>query len=497
MQSRYLDQAFIYQLNTRVFCKENNMNLETISDRFFHSYEFKAADFIWFMGVWKPSGASKKIAREHAGLQSEYRKALSDLTDDDIAGSPYSISEYQPNPILCKGMSKIRELKLKLEKQGKKLILDFVPNHMSVDSPMIDQYPDLFLFKEGAETDQNSFLHRNGRVYFHGRDPYFDGWTDTVQWDFSRPGVLTLHRQFLLEIADVCHGVRCDMAMLPMKDVFEKTHGKTAIDYWKPLIDSIRQVYPNFIFMGEVYWNREYDLQQEGFDFTYDKTLYDRLKSGTGYEIRSHLQAEESFQKKSLRFMENHDEERAYHAFGERSIHCFSLLNFIPGAILYHEGQSLGLEIKLPVQLSRASRENSKPEVQEFYKRCFTQLIHRKHSELYREDLTFHPFDSAENLFISFSLSYTTEKVLHQYKTKEYNLEILTFNPESREIAGWLHPGKQSLDILHGIHSDKVIMTDVLTGLTYEKDKKEIFEKGIYVNLKPSYAHWFVVHISG
>lgn len=495
MQSRYLDQAFIYQLNTRVFCKENNMNLETISDRFFHSYEFKAADFIWFMGVWKPSSASKKIAREHSGLQSEYRKALSDLTDEDIAGSPYSISEYQPNPALCRGMSKIRDLKTKLEKQGKKLILDFVPNHMSVDSPLIDQYPDLFLSREGSETDQNTFLHRNGKVYFHGRDPYFDGWTDTVQWDFSRPGVLTLHRQFLLEIADVCHGVRCDMAMLPMKDVFEKTHGKTAIDYWKPLIDSIKQVYPNFIFMGEVYWNREYDLQQEGFDFTYDKTLYDRLKSGSGYEIRSHLQAEESFQKKSLRFIENHDEERAYHAFGERSVHCFSLLNFIPGAILYHEGQSLGLEIKLPVQLGRASREESKTEVQEFYKRCFTQIIHRKHSELYREDLVFHPFDSSENLFLCFSLSYTTEKVLHQYKTKEYNLELLIFNPENREIAGWLHPGKQASEIIHAIHSEKITMTDVLTGQTFEKDKKEILEKGIYASLPPGHSHWFVVKL--
>src|SRR5215471_1917823 len=51
-------------------------------------------DAVWLMGVWERSPLGIQIAREHAGLQQEYRRALPDYTDDDVVGSPYCIHRY-------------------------------------------------------------------------------------------------------------------------------------------------------------------------------------------------------------------------------------------------------------------------------------------------------------------------------------------------------------------------------------------------------------------
>jgi hypothetical protein len=487
-------QIQIYEINTRIFCKENECTLEDLPESFFESSEYGASDLIWLMGIWKPSPSSVSIAKTHDGLQREYKHVLSDLTEEDVIGSPYSIYEYSPNPSICQNISKVRQLKKRLEEDGKKLILDFVPNHMAIDSPLIDAFPDLFLEKESGDVCHNSFRHTNRKVYYYGRDPYFDGWSDTIQWDFSKQGTQKLHTEILLEIADACHGVRCDMAMLPQKDIFQKTHGKEAEEYWKPIILSVKEKYPSFLFIGEVYWNREYELQQMGFDYTYDKELYDRLKTKSGRDIVLHLSADLDYQKKSVRFLENHDEERAAHTFGEKSIYMMSLLNFLPGAILTYEGQSLGMTKKIPVQLGRRPDEPLRAGFYEYYQRAFLRLMIRKKYDVKMASAYFccYEIDSYDPI-ISRILFYLTEKQIGMAKVKIYNLEILVYNPEDREISGWLVFDKTTKDFIESLFYDNIELEDIITSKTYRKTKKEILETGIFIKLPPKEGHWFVI----
>ena len=90
-------------------------------------------------------------------------------------------------------------------------------------------------------------------------------------------------------------GSRCDMAML-LENPDLRTHlgqprGGTAgaQEYWVELIPAIKRSYPNFLFMAEAYWDEEWNLQQQGFDFCYDKRLYDRLEHGNPESVRLHL----------------------------------------------------------------------------------------------------------------------------------------------------------------------------------------------------------------
>ena len=65
-------------------------------------------------------------------------------------------------------------------------------------------------------------------ILAYGRDPYFSGWPDTVQLDYSNPATQEAMMKELLRIADQCDGVRCDMAMLILPEVFERTWGRKA-----------------------------------------------------------------------------------------------------------------------------------------------------------------------------------------------------------------------------------------------------------------------------
>ena len=69
-------------------------------------------------------------------------------------------------------------------------------------------------------------------ILAYGRDPYFSGWPDTLQLNYGNPATQEAMIGELLKIAGQCDGVRCDMAMLVLPDVFERTWGLQAELFW-------------------------------------------------------------------------------------------------------------------------------------------------------------------------------------------------------------------------------------------------------------------------
>ena len=164
-----------------------------------------------------------------------------------------------------------------------RLVLDFVPNHVAVDHPWVYQHPEYFI--QGTYADlaaqPGAFFEANGRVIAHGRDPYFPAWTDTAQIDAFAPGLRAAAIATLADIARQADGVRCDMAMLLMGRIFGR-RGRSARrgTVHRILVGRDRRgeaADPHFIFLAEAYWDMEWELQQQGFDYCYDKRLYDRL----------------------------------------------------------------------------------------------------------------------------------------------------------------------------------------------------------------------------
>ena len=133
------------------------------------------------------------------------------------------------------------------------------------------------------EDDPGSFVAIDGSVLARGRDPYFPAWPDVVQLNAFAPALRATVVDTLRDIAEQCDGVRCDMAMLMMNDVFARTWGaRVGTPPARGLLAGghsrrARARIPDFRFIAEAYWDLEWALQQQGFDFCYDKRLYDRL----------------------------------------------------------------------------------------------------------------------------------------------------------------------------------------------------------------------------
>ena len=348
------------------------------------SYGF---DAVWLMGVWERSPAARTVAREHAGWLSEFRAVLPDLTPEDIVGSGYAVRAYRVEESFG-GDAELRALRRRFAEAGMRLILDFVPNHMAKDHPWLEQNPERLL--QGGEDQlrsqpRNFFAAGTGggaRVFAHGRDPYFDGWPDTVQLDYRRRDTRDAMTAELLSVAGRCDGVRCDMAMLLTHDVFLRTWGgefdRPGVEFWPAAIAEVKAKYPAFLLLAEVYWDMEYALQQQGFDYAYDKRLYDRLRDHDAQAVNGHLGAELSYQERLVRFVENHDEPRAAEAFAPppRAQAVSTVALTLPGLRLLHEGQLEGRRRKVPVHLGRRPAEETDPRAAEHYRRLLSALRH-------------------------------------------------------------------------------------------------------------------------
>ena len=364
-----------------------------------------------------------------------------------------------------------------------RLILDFVPNHVAPDHPWTVEHPEYFVRGEPDDMrdDPASFLQFEGRVYARGRDPYFPAWPDVLQLNAYDPGVRCAAIQTVLAIAGQCDGIRCDMAMLVLNAIFESTWGQRAgrrpeTEYWTELIPAARKSYPDFRFIAEAYWDREWDLQQLGFDYCYDKRLYDRLEHGDPESIRLHLGADPAYQAKLVRFVENHDEPRAAVAFpGAKAEAVAVTAATLPGARLFYEGQFEGCTVRTPVFLSRRPEERPNDKLQGFYERLLEVI----------DDPLFHEGDWSVCRCTGWPDNWTFESLVAWCWKQGEDRAIVVVN-----LTG--APAQSRVHLPWGeLQENAWQLRDCLSNAVYDHDGVEIGEQGLYVGLEPWKFHLF------
>ena len=336
-------------------------------------------DTVWLMGVWERSPTSREVALADAGNLASFREALPDLdVEHDVVGSAYSVRRFVVDDRLGGRDGLAAGARRAAGARGVGLLLDFVPNHVAPDHPWTQEHPEYFV----PGTD--------GARYAAGRDPYFPPWADTVQLNAFALPLRTAATATVLDIAAQCDGVRCDMAMLLLNHVFAQTWGDRVgwappTEYWTDVIGGVRAEHPGFVFLAEAYWDLEGELQQLGFDFCYDKRLYDRLESGDARSIRDHLGAGLDYQDRLVRFLENHDEPRAAATFEPDRERAASVATAtLPGATLWHEGQFDGRRVRPPVFLTRRPVEAPDPELRAFLLGLVAENVRAGHMAVVR-----------------------------------------------------------------------------------------------------------------
>lgn len=376
----------LYQINTRVWMTElsrslgRRATLDDVPDADLNRVARMGFDLVWLLSVWQTGPAAQAVSRSNPQWRHEFQETLPDLREEDIPGSGFAITGYTVHADLG-GDAALARLRERLKKRGLKLMLDFVPNHMGLGHPWADEHPEHFV--GGTEADlahapQNytRVKRRAGDAIFaYGRDPYFDGWPDTLQLNYANPATQEAMVEILLKIAGQCDGLRCDMAMLVLPDVFERTWGKQAPLFWPTAIHRVRERVPGFTFMAEVYWDLEWTLQQQGFDYAYDKRLYDRLRDHHARPVREHFNAGLDYQDKLARFLENHDEPRAAATFPPGTHEAAAALTFLsPGLRFFHQGQFEGRKKRISPHLGRGPDEAVNEHLLRFYERLLAVL---------------------------------------------------------------------------------------------------------------------------
>ena len=369
----------LYQINTRVWLTElsgqlgRHATLDDIPNAELDRLAELGFDWIWLLSVWQTGLAAQKVSRNNQEWRSEFQETLPDLSEEDIAGSGFAITGYTVHQDLG-GDSALARLRERLHQRDLKLMLDFVPNHMGLDHPWVDEHPDYFI--SGSELDlanapQNYTCvkcKKGDLVLAYGRDPYFSGWPDTLQLNYANPALQAAMIDELVRISHQCDGVRCDMAMLVLPDVFERTWGQPTALFWPTATQRVRECVPDFLFMAEVYWDMEWTLQQQGFDYAYDKRLYDRLREGHARPVREHFRAGLDYQDKLARFIENHDEPRAAATFSLEVHRAAAVISFLsPGLRFFHQGQFEGRKKRISPHLVRGPVEPIDENLKVFY----------------------------------------------------------------------------------------------------------------------------------
>jgi hypothetical protein len=376
----------LYQINTRVWLTAlsadlgRKATLDDIPDTELDRLAGMGFDWIWLLSVWRTGPVAQQISRTNTEWRHEFQETLPDLREEDIAGSGFAITGYTVHPELG-GDCALARLRQRLRDRGLRLMLDFVPNHTAPDHPWVDEHLDYYVAGTEADLaraphDYTRITRPDGeRVVAFGRDPYFAGWPDTLQLDYSNPATQEAMRGELLRIAGQCDGVRCDMAMLVLPDVFERTWGRRAPLFWPDTTRRVRERVPGFCFMAEVYWDLEWTMQQQGFDYAYDKRLYDRLRGGHARPVREHLLAGLDYQDRLARFMENHDEPRAAATFAPGMNEAAAVVTYLtPGLRFFHQGQFEGRRKRLSPHLVRRPIERADAAVERFYERLLAAV---------------------------------------------------------------------------------------------------------------------------
>jgi hypothetical protein len=379
----------IYEINSWAWIDElcrrygRPITLATVPAAEWDAIAAWGVDAVWLMGVWERSAAGIAIVQQDAALMGEFRRVVPDFRPEDLVGSPYCVRGYACDGRLG-GPEGLAVARAELRRRGMGLLLDFVPNHVAPDHRWAEEHPSYFIQGDAADLERapHEFIRVGYSVLARGRDPYFAPWSDVVQLNAFDPGLRAAMIAELKAIAEQCDGVRCDMAMLVMNDIFAQTWGERAGDppiaeYWDEVIGAVRAAHPDFIWIAEAYWDREYALQQLGFDYCYDKRLYDRLLHDGPAEVDGHLHADLAYQQRLVRFIENHDEQRAATAFTPAKHRVAAVTAATQaGARLFHEGQFEGRRVRLPVFLGRRPDEAPDRELQLFYRRLLGALRH-------------------------------------------------------------------------------------------------------------------------
>ena len=378
-------RPYLYYLSQKL--NKTISKISQIPEKEFDDWKSKGYKWIWFMGIWQLGEYGLNHDRTDPSLKKAFDDVLPGWNEDDVIGSPYAVVSYTINKDIVNDDNDIIWLRKQLHLRGMKLMVDFVPNHSAIDAPEVDSKPSFYIrAPKGSEgPDNGKYFTKNGISIAYGCGMWCAPWTDVAQFNYFDTEFRKNRISILKCIASIADGIRCDMAHLILNQTFwdywkenleSWGYKMPTTEFWSDAIKAIKLEYPDFVFMAEAYGDVNDKLLECGYDYTYNKGLYDFIRDNRYDDFKNfifHYGRSPEYFNKMVHFTENHDEERSIHVYGsiEKANAAAAALFTLPGLRFFNMGQSEGFARKIDVHLRRAVSEKPNPDVISFYSKLY------------------------------------------------------------------------------------------------------------------------------
>jgi Alpha amylase, catalytic domain len=481
----------LYEINTWVWLEQlserlgKTIKLGDVPDAEWDSLARTGFDAVWLMGIWRRSAESRRLALADPGNPPVYDRTLPGWKPDDVVGSPYAVAGYVPD-VRIGTWDDVDKARQGLHARGMALFVDFVGNHTAVDHPWTRSNPEFYVqgTEDDFEKDRGGFYGvetaGGARFIALGKDPYFPPWRDTAQLNHFEPGLRAAEIAGLRTIASHCDGVRCDMAMLQLNDIFGRLWGyllrglkAPATEFW----GEAHRAVPELTLLAEAYWGTEGRLLDLGFSYAYDKGMYDAVRDMRISDVRNQLNHSIEAQGRFAHFLENHDEARCVTVFGKQRLpSAAALMGTLPGMRLYHQGELEGYAIHLPITLRTAAPQPADPDIEALFAKILQVT----------KEGAFH-----EGTWALLPVTQERDETYANLIAYEWRLgsswRVIIINLAGEASQGWVHFGDRALN------ANEYIFHDEWDDAKYWRGSEGLRSEGLFVRKDAFQAHIFDV----
>jgi glycosidase len=373
------------------------------------------------------------------------------------------------------------------------------------------------------------------KYVYHGNDGTSMPWNDTAQLNYLKPEVREAVIQTILHVARQFPIIRFDAAMTLTKKHYQRLwfpepgtggaipsraeHGLTKEqfdaampkEFWREVVDRVAQEAPDTLLLAEAFWLMEgYFVRTLGMHRVYNSAFMNMLKKEENANYRSVMKNTLEFNpevlKRFVNFMNNPDEDTAVAQFGkgDKYFGVCTMMVTLPGLPMFGHGQVEGLTEKYGMEYRRAYwDEQPDQDLVRRHEREIFPLQHRRHLFAEVENFLLYDFFAPEG--------HVNEDVFAYSNRSGQERVLVVYHNKYSSARGWIRTSvgyagrtgqgderrlmQQDIGTGLGLRNDQnyfCIFRDHITGLEWIRNSKELFEKGLYIELGAYKSHVFL-----
>ncbi len=407
----------------------------------------------------------------------------------------------------------------------------FNSENLSDDSRVGVYLEDHYYNKTDASVvfQRRDFQTGDVRYIYHGNDGTSFPWNDTAQLDYTNPAVREAVIQVILHVARNFPVIRFDAAMtlakkhvqrlwfpepgaggaIPSRSQYGMTKSefdaKVPEEFWREVVDRVAREVPDTLLLAEAFWMMEgYFVRTLGMHRVYNSAFMHMLRDEDNAKyrlaIKNTLEFDPQILKRYVNFMNNPDEKTAVEQFGngDKYFGICTVLSTLPGLPMFGHGQVEGFSEKYGMEFRRAKWEETPDEglIRGHEWRIFP-LLHRRY--LFADVEQFLLFDF-------YSPNGNVDEEVFAYSNRFHDERgLIVYHNKFADTRGWIKNSAAFIDkgsgktirknIAEGLGLPRVghvIFKDYVTHLEYIRSCKEIWDKGMYIELGAYQCHAFM-----